>query len=118
MRFDGAPDVAEQRLVREGGVLQHVFEIEKDRDQQSEHETCGIERGEQFALADEAHQIDEIEHGGEKDGDLEFVVERNLRPLDGIARQQAHAEQIDRDSDRNVVDEGERKSELLAALYT
>ncbi len=41
---------------------------------------------------------------------LDLVVERHLRFLDGVARQQAHAQQIDRDADRDVVDEGERKS--------
>ena len=38
------------------------------------------------------------------------VVERHVRLGDAIARQQAHAQQIDRDADRDVVHEGERKA--------
>ena len=68
----GAPDVAEQRLARDRGILQHVLEVEEGHEQQHEHEGRGIERGEQFALADEAHQIDEKEHGGKKMAVLTF----------------------------------------------
>ncbi len=68
MRLDPAPEASEQRFALERGFLHHVLEVEERRDQQSQHEGRGVEGGQQFALADEAHQIDEIADGGEEDG--------------------------------------------------
>jgi len=107
MRFDPAPDAGKKRLAREQGVLAYVFEIEKNHDQHPEHPARGIDRCKQFAFAEEPHQNHEIGHGAEENAGRHLLVERHIRLVDVIARQQAHGKEIDRHANRNVVDEGE-----------
>src|SRR5882757_5231328 len=103
MGLDRTPQVAKERFLLQGRIFQLVLEIKENGDQQPQHESRRLQRSQEFSCSGEAHQIEKIENRGKENRGLEPVIEWNRRRFDRLRRQEPHAKQIDRNSNRSVI---------------